>query len=104
MQFCPWAISRRRWKSFSAARPLRRTTHPPDLRHPVVRIRHFSAMSSLVIQDLHVAIGEKEIVKGFSLTVGTGEVHAIMGPNGTGKSTLAKVVAGHPDYVVTSGD
>ena len=61
-------------------------------------------MSSLVIQDLHVAIGEKEIVKGFSLTVNSGEVHAVMGPNGTGKSTLAKVIAGHPDYTITRGD
>jgi len=61
-------------------------------------------MSKLEIKDLHVVIGEKEIVKGLSLTVNSGEVHAIMGPNGTGKSTLAKAVAGHPDYTITSGD
>jgi len=61
-------------------------------------------MQSLDIKDLHVAIDEKEIVKGLSLTVKTGEVHAIMGPNGTGKSTLSKAIAGHPDYKITSGD
>lgn len=61
-------------------------------------------MSTLEIKNLHVAIGEKEIVKGFSLTLRSGEVHAIMGPNGTGKSTLSKAIAGHPDYQITQGD
>jgi len=63
--------------------------------------------SSLEIRDLVVALGatpEKPIVKGLNLTIKTGEVHAIMGPNGTGKSTLSKAIAGHPDYVITSGD
>ncbi len=61
-------------------------------------------MSSLEIKDLHISIGEKPIVKGLNLTIKQGEVHAIMGPNGTGKSTLAKAIAGHPDYTITSGD
>lgn len=61
-------------------------------------------MSSLEIRNLHVAIGEKPIVKGLSLTIHPGEVHAIMGPNGTGKSTLLKAIAGHPDYTITQGD
>ncbi len=61
-------------------------------------------MSQLEIQDLHIAIGDKPIVKGLSLTIRQGEVHAIMGPNGTGKSTLAKAIAGHPDYTITGGD
>ncbi|WP_404420801.1 Fe-S cluster assembly ATPase SufC [Nibricoccus sp. IMCC34717] len=64
-------------------------------------------MHTLEIKDLHVALTEspeKAIVKGLSLTIKSGEVHAIMGPNGTGKSTLSKAIAGHPDYTITSGD
>ncbi len=61
-------------------------------------------MSKLEINDLHISIGDKPIVKGLNLTIKQGEVHAIMGPNGTGKSTLAKAIAGHPDYTVTGGE
>ena len=61
-------------------------------------------MSSLEIRNLHVSTGDKEIVKGVTLTINTGEVHAVMGPNGTGKSTMAKAIAGPPDYTITGGD
>ena len=61
-------------------------------------------MTKIEIKDLHVNIGEKEILKGFNLTVNGGEVHALMGPNGTGKSTLAYALMGHPRYEVTRGD
>ncbi len=53
---------------------------------------------------MHVSIGEKEILKGIDLVVNTGETHAIMGPNGNGKSTLLSIIdTGHPKYIVTQG-
>lgn len=61
-------------------------------------------MSELRIQNLHVNIEGKEILKGLDLTIRQGEVHAIMGPNGTGKSTLAYALMGHPSYQVTEGE
>ena len=61
-------------------------------------------MSQLEIKDLHVSIEDKEILKGLSLTLKQGEIHAIMGPNGTGKSTLAYTLMGHPNYTVTGGE
>ena len=60
-------------------------------------------MAILEIKDLHVQIEDKEILKGVTLTINTNEIHAIMGPNGTGKSTLAAAIMGHPKYEVTSG-
>lgn len=61
-------------------------------------------MTTLEIKDLHVEIDGKEILKGLNLTINTNEVHAIMGPNGTGKSTLASAIMGHPKYEVTQGE
>ena len=61
-------------------------------------------MSQLEIKDLHVSIEGKEILKGLDLTVEQGKIHAIMGPNGTGKSTLAYTLMGHPSYTVTQGE
>jgi Fe-S cluster assembly ATP-binding protein len=61
-------------------------------------------MSELIIRNLKVSIDGKEILKGVNLNLPKGEVHAIMGPNGTGKSTLAYTLMGHPAYEVTEGE
>lgn len=60
-------------------------------------------MSTLEIIDLHVSIEDKQILKGVNLVINTGEIHAIMGPNGTGKSTLSQAIMGHPSYTITKG-
>jgi len=59
--------------------------------------------ATLVIEDLHVAVEDKQILRGVDLTVEPGRVHALMGPNGSGKSTLAYALAGHPGYRITGG-
>jgi Fe-S cluster assembly ATP-binding protein len=60
-------------------------------------------MPELEIKNLHVAVGDKQILKGLDLTVRSGEIHALMGPNGSGKSTLANAIMGHPSLEVTEG-
>lgn len=60
-------------------------------------------MSQLMIKNLHVEVEGKEILKGIDLTVSDHEIHALMGPNGNGKSTLLAAIMGHPKYTVTRG-
>ncbi len=60
-------------------------------------------MKTLEIKNLHVSVEGKEILKGVDLTIGENEVHALMGPNGNGKSTLLSAIMGHPKYEVTEG-
>ncbi|HEV2821342.1 MAG TPA: Fe-S cluster assembly ATPase SufC [Solirubrobacteraceae bacterium] len=60
-------------------------------------------MPELLIENLHVSAGDKQILKGLDLAVRSGEIHALMGPNGSGKSTLANAIMGHPNLEVTQG-
>lgn len=60
-------------------------------------------MAKLIINDLHVSVEEKEILKGINLTIDENEIHALMGPNGNGKSTLLAAIMGNPKYQVTQG-
>ncbi len=64
---------------------------------------HNANPNALVIDDLHVSVGDRQIVRGLNLTIRPGEVHAIMGPNGSGKSTLANTLMGNPAYIVDGG-
>ena len=60
--------------------------------------------NELIIKDLHISVQGNEIIKGLDITVKPGEVHALMGPNGCGKSTLANALMGHPSYEIDSGE
>ena len=63
-----------------------------------------TSRSLLEFKDLHVSVEGKEVVKGVSLAVNAGETHAIMGRNGSGKSSLSNALMGHPAYRITSGE
>lgn len=67
-------------------------------------MEHDSPMANLLVKDLFVKVEDQQILNGINLKVPQGEVHAIMGPNGTGKSTLAYTLMGHPKYQIESGE
>lgn len=68
------------------------------------RTRNMKSNNLLKITGLHVSVGDKEILHGVDLTVNSDETHVLMGPNGTGKSTLGYAITGNPAYTVTEGD
>ena len=71
---------------------------------PIDRKKGFKTMSNLLeIKDLHVNAGEKEILKGIDLNIKKGEIHVIMGPNGSGKTTTANAILNNPEYTKTNG-
>ncbi len=63
-----------------------------------------NGVHQIEIRNLHASVGDLPILKGINLTIPRGELHAVMGPNGNGKSTLAKVIVGDPEYTVTEGE
>lgn len=65
------------------------------------RTRNMKSNNLLKITGLHVSVGDKEILHGVDLTVNSDETHVLMGPNGTGKSTLGYAITGNPAYTVT---
>jgi Fe-S cluster assembly ATP-binding protein len=65
---------------------------------------HFSKNMSLILENIHITVNNKEIIKGVNLEMKLGEIHAILGPNGSGKSTLANAIMGHPKYTITNGN
>src|SRR5262245_42756392 len=88
---------------WSTSRTTGRSWRPRWRRPEPARTESMSDDATLLIEDLHVNVDDKEILHGLNLKVEPGKVHALMGPNGSGKSTLAYALAGHPRYKITGG-